>query len=67
MQDDKRKADTRKKITLGGLVVKAGLQEASPAFLLGVLLEAAKLASDGPAYQALLAKGRAAFVADAGP
>lgn len=45
---DARKADTRRKIQLGGLIVKAGLDEESAAVLLGLLLEAAqKLAGPG--------------------
>jgi hypothetical protein len=62
---DTRKADTRKKITLGGLVVKAGLKDASPALILGALLNAAKLDPASPEFQRLLAAGRAAFAASA--
>jgi hypothetical protein len=48
---DARKADTRRKIELGGLIVKAGLAEEEAAVLLGLLLAAAKalLAPDGAA------------------
>ena len=35
-----RKQETRKKIQLGGLIVKAGLAEESATVLLGMLLEA---------------------------
>ena len=35
-----RKQDTRRKIQLGGLIIKAGLQEEPAAVLLGLLLEA---------------------------
>ena len=35
-----RKKDTREKIALGGLVVKAGLRYESRALLLGLLIEA---------------------------
>ena len=38
-----RKADTRRKIQLGGLVIKSGLENESTAVLLGILLEAAEL------------------------
>jgi hypothetical protein len=65
MVDDRRKHETRKKITLGGIVVKAGLRDAPPALLLGALLELAKLDPTGPQYQRLLSDGRAAFAADA--
>ena len=61
---DARKRDTREKITLGGLVVKAGLREADRAFLLGVLLEAANLDPRNPRYAELKTIGRAAFAAD---
>ena len=39
-RDDYRKADTRRKIRLGGLVIKAGLDAESEAVILGVLLDA---------------------------
>jgi hypothetical protein len=42
---DARKADTRRKIQLGGLIVKAGLAEEEAAVLLGLLLAAAKALS----------------------
>ena len=35
-----RKEDTRRKIQLGGLIIKAGLHEVPTAVLLGLLLEA---------------------------
>lgn len=38
-----RKQETRRKIQLGGLIVKAGLQDESTAVLYGLLLEAAEL------------------------
>jgi Conjugal transfer protein TraD len=45
---DARKFDTRRKIQLGGLIVKAGIAEEPAAVLLGLLLEAAqKLAGPG--------------------
>lgn len=37
---EQRKADTRNKIELGGLVIKAGLNELSKAMILGILIEA---------------------------
>lgn len=37
-----RKAETRAKIMLGGLVVKAGLAEEDSAVILGILVEAAE-------------------------
>ncbi|EGN7253088.1 conjugal transfer protein TraD [Salmonella enterica] len=41
-REAERKADTRHKIQLGGLVIKAGLGEADEAVILGALLDAAK-------------------------
>jgi hypothetical protein len=38
-RDKVRRVDTRRKIQLGGLIVKAALEEESAALLLGVLLE----------------------------
>ena len=44
MQTDKdRKADTYKKIMLGGLVAMAGLRELEPALLLGILVDGRRL------------------------
>lgn len=37
-----RKLDTRRKIELGGLVIKAGLEQEDRATVLGVLMEAAE-------------------------
>jgi len=39
-RDRARKQDTRRKIQLGGLIIKADLQHLSPAILLGILVEA---------------------------
>lgn len=40
MREAERKADTRHKIELGGLVIKAGLGEADKALVMGALLDA---------------------------
>lgn len=40
MSSDHRKADTRHKIELGGLVIKAGLGDLDKAVILGLLIEA---------------------------
>jgi hypothetical protein len=61
---DDRKKDAREKITLGGLVVKAGLRQADRAFLLGVLLEAATIRTESPEHHRLKAKGGMAFQVD---
>jgi hypothetical protein len=47
-----RKQETRKKIQLGGLVVKAGLSEESTAILLGILFEAAETLQSNDATKA---------------
>lgn len=44
---DLRKADTRHKIQLGGLIVKAGMDSESSALLLGLLVSARE-AINGP-------------------
>lgn len=64
MMTDDRKKDTREKIALGGLVVKAGLRVADRAFLLGVLLEAATIRAGSPEHHRLKARGGMAFQAD---
>jgi hypothetical protein len=42
MKFNERKQDTRRKIQLGGLVIKAQLEEETTATILGILLEAAE-------------------------
>ena len=46
---DQRKAETRAKIMLGGLVVKAGLADMDPATLLGALIQVAAARQAAPA------------------
>jgi hypothetical protein len=41
-RSDDRKKDTREKIQLGGLIVKAGLRYEKRALLLGMLIDAAQ-------------------------
>ncbi len=64
---DERKADTRNKIQLGGLIVKAGLGEEETAVLLGALIEAADALS-GPNAESIRRRygrrGDAAFRED---
>ena len=43
MTGNERKADTRRKIQLGGLVIKAGLAAEDAAVLLGMLASGAKV------------------------
>ncbi len=42
MKFTERKTDTRRKIQLGGLVIKAGLESETTAIILGLLLDAAE-------------------------
>ena len=64
MANDNRRRDTREKIQLGGLIVKAGLREANASVLLGALLELAAVDPASDRYAALAAKGRAAFATE---
>ena len=50
---DARRQDTREKIELGGLVVKAGLRGADRAVVLGVLIDGAERAADQDEYERL--------------
>lgn len=60
-----RKKDTREKIELGGLIVKAGLRYEPRAVLLGALIElASRLKSDGSERARLTAIGAEAFGRD---
>ena len=61
--DAERRRDTREKIELGGLVVKAGLREADRAFILGVLIEAAQHDRHSAAFKRWCAIGQDAFQA----
>jgi hypothetical protein len=45
MSHEERKLDTRRKIAMGGLVVKARLDREEPAVLLGMLMSAARVLS----------------------
>ncbi len=59
---DARKKDTREKIELGGLIVKAGLRFEKRAMLLGALLElAGRLKADAGERARLTAIGAEAF------
>ena len=60
-----RKRDAREKFLLGGIVVRAGLSKADRAFLLGGLLELARVESGSPEYQRLRDVGEEAFKAPA--
>ncbi|WP_348271712.1 conjugal transfer protein TraD [Mesorhizobium sp. Root102] len=56
-----RKRDTREKIQLGGLVVKAGLRTADRAVILGALIDAARRMDKQSELARLRAVGKAAF------
>ena len=57
-----RKKDTREKIALGGLIVKAGLRYEKRALLLGLLIDAGSRIRDDEAERArLMAIGTEAF------
>ncbi len=45
MSHEERKLETRRKIAMGGLVVKARLDHEEPAVLLGMLMSAARVLS----------------------
>lgn len=62
---DARKKDTREKIELGGLIVKAGLRYEKRALLLGALVELSlRLKSDESERARLIAVGAEAFSND---
>lgn len=59
---DARKKDTREKIELGGLIVKAGLRFEKRAVLLGALIDLAhRLKQDDVERERLASIGTAAF------
>lgn len=60
--EDARKRDTREKIELGGLIVKAGLRHEQRAVLLGALIDLAhRLKADDGERARLKAIGAEAF------
>ena len=64
-QSDTRKKDTREKIQLGGLIVKAGLRYEKRALLLGLLIDgASRIAADEAERERLTAIGAEAFSSD---
>ena len=65
MSTEARKKDTREKIELGGLIVKAGLRYEKRALLLGLLIEAGRrLRGDEAERSRLTAIGTEAFGCD---
>ena len=64
-QSDTRKKDTREKIQLGGLIVKAGLRYEKRALLLGLLIDgASRIAANEAERERLTAIGSDAFSND---
>jgi hypothetical protein len=62
MKSDARKKDTREKIELGGLIVKAGLRFEKRALLLGLLIDAGRrIRGDEAERSRLTAIGAEAF------
>lgn len=64
-----RKVETRQKIQLGGLVVKANMAQHSKAVILGALIEAAEALerNDEGILELYRIKGEAAFLKDEQP
>ncbi|MDT4852557.1 Conjugal transfer protein TraD [compost metagenome] len=56
-----RKKEARQKLLLGGIVVRAGLSTADRAFLLGGLLELARLSPETSEYRRLHNTGEIAL------
>ena len=65
MTEDRRKADARHKIQLGGIVIKAGLGSIDAYALLGLLVEHADRVKDPGEQQRLRQIGRTFAVAQA--
>ena len=61
---EERKRDTREKILLGGLIVKAGLRSADRAVILGALVDLSRLVDNQKEWARLRAIGKAAFSND---
>ncbi|MCL6230281.1 conjugal transfer protein TraD [Bartonella bilalgolemii] len=61
MKDEIRRKDAREKISLGGLIVKAGLREADKSFILGCLIYASKLDCNSKEYKKFEKLGKLAF------
>lgn len=61
MDATERKRDTRRKIELGGLVVKSGASDIPKAVILGALLDLSKLDPESERYLTFRKLGEAAF------
>lgn len=61
----KRKADTRRKIELGGLVIKSGMDGCDKPTILGALTQALQLMEQDSSYQTIYkAMGESLFLND---
>jgi hypothetical protein len=58
---EERKRDTREKIQLGGLIVKAGLRSADRAVILGALVDLSRRVDNQKEWARLRAIGKAAL------
>jgi hypothetical protein len=58
---EERKRDTREKIQLGGLIVKAGLRSADRAVILGALVDLSRRVDNQKEWARLRVIGKAAF------
>jgi hypothetical protein len=65
-RNNARRVDTRRKIQLGGLVIKAGIGGLPPAVILGVLLDGADRVADGAELARLKQLGHLALVGEPG-
>ncbi len=65
-RNNARREDTRRKIQLGGLVIKAGIGGLPPAVILGVLLDGADRVSDGVEMVRFKKLGHLALVGEPG-
>lgn len=58
---ERRYQDTRRKIELGGLIVKVGMRDEDKAFLLGLLYEGQNAARDPETRARMVERGRKEF------
>ena len=66
VRSNARREDTRRKIQLGGLVIKSGIGDLPPAVILGVLLDGADRATDDAELARLKQLGHLALVGEPG-
>ena len=66
VRNNTRREDTRRKIQLGGLVIKAGIGDLPPAVILGVLLDGAERVANTAELTRLKQLGHLALVGGPG-